>query len=151
MMHGESYSKAFAGAGDSQSQHPSNCAQSSPHRTTQERSSQVSGTSTSGIAQEVGASVLNAVQNIAELTDFQAFSSENASRRGMGDAMMKRFKNFDARYLQPAFGKQELPSEGPPNVTAGIPADEHQDGEELGQGSEPRKGGPDDGGKQDVE
>ena len=91
--------------------------------------------------QDVGASVMNAVQNIAELTDFQARAAPQA-RGGVGDAMLERFKKFDAKFLQPAFGRHErMPSEEMANVAIGMVPDAQQGTENPSLGQEPNQPG----------
>jgi hypothetical protein len=91
--------------------------------------------------QDIGASVLGAVQNIAELTDFQASTTHPTTEAGgVGDAMLKRFQKIDEMFLQPAFGKHgRQVSDEIANVADGIHP-ESQKSEVSGQGSEAAAG-----------
>lgn len=86
--------------------------------------------------QDMGASVMNAVQNIAEMTDFQAKTAPHAGG-GVGDVMLERFRQFDEHYLQPTFGRHErIPSEEMANVAV-VMEPESRQGTSPGQGPAP--------------
>lgn len=90
---------------------------------------------------------MNAVQNIAEMTDFQAKSSPNAEG-GVRDAMLERFRKFDEQYLQPAFGRHErMSSEDVPNVWIGIKPESQQGGASGHSWEAKPPGEPDEEGK----
>ena len=74
---------------------------------------QAAGTAT----QDMGLKMLNAAQNIAQMTDFEAQGAKaNAATTGsadgpLGEAMYNRFRKFDTKYLQPVFGKGDAARE----------------------------------------
>ena len=85
----------------------------------------------------MGAKVMNAAHNIAQMTDFEghgvkASAAGNSSADGvLGEAMYNRFREFDSKYLQPLFGK----SGEHMNVSSELP-DGTGTSEDDGQGAE---------------
>lgn len=95
-------------------------------------------------AEDMGAKVLSAAHNIAQMTDFEghavkASGSASGSADGqLGEAMYERFRAFDSKYLQPLFGRGQVAyRSGELRDDETPPAGEHSEHRRDGSESQP--------------